>query len=94
MVAVGHHRVAAGIADDELQLGTGEPEVERHEDRAEAGRGEHRLDERGVVEPEIADPVAGADPAIAQDDGDSVDPVLQLAVGEGPALERDGAPVR
>ena len=94
VVAVGDHRVAAGIVDDELQLGTGETEVERHEDRSEAGRGEHRLDERRVVEPEIADPVTGADPAVAQDDGDAVDPILQLAVGEGRALERDGAPVR
>ena len=94
MVAVGDDRVATGVVDDELEFGPGEPEVEGHEDRPEPGRGEQRLDECRVVEPEVADPVTGADPAIAQDDGDAVDPILQLAVSERRALERDGAPVR
>ena len=82
VVAVGDHRVAAGIVDDELEFGAGEPEVQRHEDRPEAGRGEHRLEERRVVETEVADPVARSDPAVAEHGRGAVDPLLQLSVGE------------
>ena len=51
-VRVGHDRVDAGVVDDVAELGAGEAEVERDEDGAEAGGGEHHLEEGGLVEAE------------------------------------------
>ena len=70
VVAVGDHRVAAGVAHDELELRTGQPEVQRNEDGPEACGGEHRLEERRMVEPQVSDPVAVADPAVTEHGGD------------------------
>ena len=59
---VGDERVDAGVTDDEGELGPGEPEVERHEDRADPRCGEHRFEKARLVEPEEGDPVALREP--------------------------------
>ena len=49
-----HEDVGAGIGQQEGHLRRGQPEVHRHEDRAELGGGEHRLQEGGAVEEQTA----------------------------------------
>ena len=87
MQLVSDQGVDPGIVDDEGQLRTGQPEVEGHEDGAEPGGGEHRLEECRLVEPEEGDPVAVTNPAVLQVGGHSVDALQHLAVGPRRALE-------
>jgi hypothetical protein len=91
---VGHQGVDPGVADDEGELGTGKAEVQRHEAGAEPGRGEHGLEEGGLIEAEEAHPVAVAHPAGPQTGRQPVDPVEELGVGPGRALEAQRPAVR
>ena len=86
--------VDAGVVDDEAELRPGQPEVQRHERRTQPGGGEHRLEERRLVHPEEPDAVAVGHAAGAQGGSQPVDPVEQLLVGPGHALERQRPPVR
>ncbi len=55
-----HEQGRPGVAEHVVDLGAGEAEVQRDEDAAEQVRGEHRLDERGMVGSEVGHPVARA----------------------------------
>ena len=90
----GDQRMNAGIADDPGNSGPLRRKLSGTKIAAEPRGREHHDHEHRIVEAQIADPVAGAESPSRRDDGDSVDPILQFAVGEGPALECDGAPVR
>src|SRR5262249_51832965 len=72
------------VAEDAGQLGRGEPDVERGEDRAELAAGEEQVEVLDAVEGEDRDAVAAADPHAAQGVGE--------AGGAGVELRPDVAP--
>ncbi len=72
--------------DDEGQLGSGEPEIERHENRAETRRGKHRDEEIGMIERQESDALAAPHAAGGKRGGKPVDAVKQFAVGPRPAF--------
>src|SRR5207248_856008 len=68
--------------------------VQGHEARAQAGGGEHRLQERRLVQPQEPDAVAPTDPAGAQAGGQAVDAVEELGIGARGPLEAERPAVR
>ena len=70
---VDEQRVQAGIVDDVLELGAGQPEIQRHEDRADGGSGVHRLDEGRVVRAQKTHAVPAVDARTAQGAGKQAD---------------------
>jgi hypothetical protein len=61
-----HEYVGSGIGEQVSDLRWGQPEVDRHEDRAQFRGGEHRLQEGCTVEHQGGDTVSLANPQLAQ----------------------------
>src|SRR5476651_1508618 len=74
-------RVQPRVTDDEGELGAGQPEVERHEDRAKLRRGEHREKESRVVESQESNSVSGIHSQRMQSMRDLVGEAIELRVG-------------
>jgi hypothetical protein len=89
-----HEDVGTGIGQQEGHLRRGQPEVDRHEDHAELGAGEHRLQEGGAIDEQSGHPVALAHAQLAQCPGELVSPPVELGVGEPrlPVDQRDPVP--
>jgi hypothetical protein len=66
-----------------------EPEVDRDDDRADGGGGEHRLEELGAVGHHDRHPVAGPDSALPQRRRQPADPFVELRPGDRAALEAE-----
>jgi len=79
--------VHAGVVDDVAEFRSAQPKIQWHEDGAQTRGGEHRLDERRLVEADEADPIALAHTIRSQSGGEAIDPLPQLAVGPGRALK-------
>lgn len=77
-----------------LSSGEVEPEVQRHEDGAEAGGAEHGFEERRVVEAEESYSVAMANPALTERCGGPVDALQHRCVGPGFALKAQASAIR
>ena len=86
-----HENVGAGIGQQIGHLGRGEPEVDGHEDRAELGGGEHRLQEGGAVDQQSGHPVALPHAELAQRPRELVGSPVELGVGNAavPVDQRD-----
>jgi len=87
VLVVSHQSVDPGVADDVGQLGSRQAEVQRHEARPQASRGQHGLEEGGPIETEEADAIAMTDASRAQASRQSVDAVEELGVGARRPLE-------
>jgi len=95
-----------GIVEDVAHLGRGEPEIDRHEHRAQLGHGQRHFQKVRAVERQQRHAIARAHTARAQRAGQRVGPLLQFAKTElaagvgvdqrhplGVALGVHGAPV-
>ena len=95
MAFVNEENTRGAILEHEGELGPGEAEIERHEDRAAARRGEHGEQEQRLVEAEKGDAVAFGDAERREPAGAVLDCALHFAVSpvasfemERPALRR------
>jgi hypothetical protein len=94
MRRVDDQSVRAGIVDDVAEFRPAEPEVERHENSAEAGGGEQSDDEGGLVKAQECDAITLADTVGAEGIGLTVDTVLKFGIDPGHALECQSLAIR
>ena len=88
-------RLGMGILEDEHMLRGRQTPVERNEQRAKPGTGEHQRQEFRTVQPEIGDPVAAPDAVDALErPGMGMDHRGEVAITDGPALVVEGRLVR
>ncbi len=85
------HRGSA-VIDHESKFRPGQPEVQRHEDGAQAQGGKHGKQKHRLVEADKCHAVAFADPERAQPRGAVLDAALHLAVGPAFSLETQRQP--
>ncbi len=67
---------------DAAHLGRRQPVVQRRDGRADPGGAEHHLEELGMVEVEVGDPLVLPDPEAQQGVRDPVAALVELAVGD------------
>ncbi len=78
-----HHHLGRAIADDEMQLGYGEPCIERHEHCAKPAAGELHLQRIGGVERQHDDAIAAGDfQLLAQMRGEPRDAGIECCISE------------
>src|SRR5450756_237780 len=84
----------AGVADDVLELGLGEPHVERQEGRADAVDGQRGLEELGAIAEKERYHVPPADAGLRERGGERADPLEQPGMGQPGAAEDQRVGVR
>jgi hypothetical protein len=80
-VDVGDHGARAGVLEEVLDLGPGEPGIGHHGDGAELEGAEERGHEFGRVGERQEDPLLGLDPGVGEDMAEAVRQGLDLGVG-------------
>ena len=94
MLGVDDKCVDAGVANHHDEFSTRRPEVEGYEYRAETRDGEHRGQERRLVQAEERRACAALDPEFPQVSRHGANATLHLGVGPSLTLEGQGLPFR